>query len=119
MCSGRGRVPPASSSPPSWRGGSGSPASRCPVPRCNATVSASTDTVAGLADHVSTALTAGAGLLALAVVVTLVLVLPSGVAEHRLARAAADGQPEPAQLAGVDGVPRPGPPALNAAGTGS
>ena len=85
----------------------------------SATVSASTDTVAGLADHISTALTAGAGLLALAVVVTLVLVLPSGVAEHRLARAAGDGQPEPAQLAGVDGVPRPGPPALTAAGTGS
>ena len=72
-----------------------------------------------LADHVSTALTAGAGLLALAVVVTAALVLPSGVAEHRLARAAGDGQPEPAQLAGVDGVPRPGPPALTAAGTGS
>jgi len=51
--------------------------------------------------------------------VTLVLVLHSGVAEHRLGRAAADGQPEPAQLAGVDGVPRPGPPALTAAGTGS
>jgi hypothetical protein len=119
VCSGRGRVPPASSSPPSWRGGSGSPASRCPVPRCSATVSASTDTVPGLADHGPTALTAGAGHLALEVVVTLVLVLHSGVAEHRLGRAAADGQPEPAQLDVVDGVPRPGPPALTAAGTGS
>lgn len=71
----------------------------------SATVSASTDTVAGLADHISTALTAGAGLLALALVVTLALVLPSGVAEHRLARAAGEGRPEPAQRADQSTAP--------------
>ncbi|EWT01986.1 MFS transporter [Intrasporangium oryzae NRRL B-24470] len=56
-----------------------------------ATVSGSTDTVAGLAAHVSTALTAGSVLLALALVVTVALVLPSGVTEHRLARSADNG----------------------------
>ena len=62
----------------------------------SAAVSGSTDTVTGLADHVSTALTAGAGLLALALVVTLALVLPSGITERRLARAAGDVHPGPA-----------------------
>jgi EmrB/QacA subfamily drug resistance transporter len=62
----------------------------------SATVSGSTDTVTGLADHVSAALTAGAGLLALALVVTLALVLPPGITERRLARAGGDVLPVPA-----------------------
>ena len=66
----------------------------------SATVPGSTDTVTGLADHVSTALTAGAGLLALALVVTLALVLPSGITERRLARAGGDVHPGPAGPAG-------------------
>lgn len=56
-----------------------------------ATVAGSTNTDAALAAHVSTALTAGSVLLALALVVTLVLVLPSGVTAHRLTRAADNG----------------------------
>ena len=66
----------------------------------SATVPGSTDTVTGLADHVSTALTAGAGLLALALVVTLALVLPSGITERRLARAGGGVHPGPAGPAG-------------------
>jgi len=61
----------------------------------SATVSGSTDTVTGLDDHVSTALTAGAGLLALALVVTLALVLPPGITERRQARGAGAGDLEP------------------------
>ena len=50
----------------------------------SATAAGSPGTFADLAAHVSTALTAGAALLALALVVTVALVLPSGVSEHRL-----------------------------------
>jgi EmrB/QacA subfamily drug resistance transporter len=51
------------------------------------------DPVAALAGRVSTALTAGAVLLALCLAASLVLVLPSGVAEHRLARRPGNGRP--------------------------
>ncbi|MGX7730849.1 MFS transporter [Rhodococcus sp. 2H158] len=54
------------------------------------TVSTSTDTVDGLAEHVSTALTAGAALLALALVATVTLLLPSAIIERRPARRARD-----------------------------
>ncbi|MFE7423430.1 MFS transporter [Rhodococcus sp. NPDC057529] len=50
------------------------------------TVSSSTNTFDGLAQHVSTALTAGAGLLALALAVTLALILPAGLNERRCIR---------------------------------
>lgn len=50
----------------------------------SARVSEPTDTVAGLADHVSTALTAGAVLLAVALVVTATLVLPAGSVRNPL-----------------------------------
>ncbi len=85
----------------------------------SATVSASTDSVAGLADHVSTALTAGAGLLAFAVVVTLTLVLPQGSPSTAwLARPMTANQSRP-RWPTSRRRRSPGPHALTAASTGS